>query len=120
MLSVYDTKLKDLIQFPSWWNEWTYYFNCLHIRFNLIPSPNLEKKSSKVFDMTGFDPQISELTENGAWCWFADPRAIYFKGTDQVSFSCQGIKMSLLNFHTHGIYDSQNQCYPGTSYIHTA
>ena len=31
--------------------------------------------------MTGFDPQISELTENGAWCWFADPRAIYFKGT---------------------------------------
>ena len=57
------------------------YFNCLHVRFNLISSSNLEIKSSKVFDMTGFDPQISELTENGAWCWFADPRAIYFKGT---------------------------------------
>ena len=47
----------------------------------LLFRSNLEKKSSKVFDMTGFDPQISELTENGAWCWFADPRAIYFKGT---------------------------------------
>ena len=31
--------------------------------------------------MTAFEPQISELTRNGAWCWFADPRAIYFKGT---------------------------------------
>ena len=61
-----------------------------YIRFNLIPSSNLEKKSSKVFDMTGFDPQISELTENGAWCWFADPRAIYFKGTVcRVSFFCK-------------------------------
>ena len=29
-----------------------------------------------------FDPpQVKELTRNGAWCWFADPRAIYFKGT---------------------------------------
>ena len=37
--------------------------------------------------MTGFDPQISELTENGAWCWFADPRAIYFKGKVQVSLA---------------------------------
>ena len=24
--------------------------------------------------------QSSSLTPNGAWCWFADPRAIYYKG----------------------------------------
>ena len=24
--------------------------------------------------------QSSSLTHNGAWCWFADPRAIYYKG----------------------------------------
>ena len=22
----------------------------------------------------------TQLTQNGAWCWFADPRAIYYKG----------------------------------------
>ena len=26
------------------------------------------------------DPKINQLTNDGAWCWFADPRAVYYKG----------------------------------------
>lgn len=36
----------------------------------------------------GFLPEkrIDTLTTNGAWCWFADPRSLYYKGTKEQTY----------------------------------
>ena len=30
---------------------------------------------------------ITTLTDNGAWCWFSDPRAIYYEGSHQRTYA---------------------------------
>ncbi len=32
------------------------------------------------------DKRIDTLTTNGAWCWFADPRALYYKGEKEQTY----------------------------------
>src|ERR1041384_1876215 len=45
------------------------------------------------------------FTDNGAWCWFSDPRAIYFKGQHSRTYagwvdSCGNIVVS---FYDHDL-----------------
>ena len=35
--------------------------------------------------MKKLENDINILTPDGAWCWFADPRAIFHKGTGKTA-----------------------------------
>ena len=30
---------------------------------------------------------FTTVTEDGAWCWFSDPRAVYYKGTYERTYT---------------------------------
>ena len=59
-------------------------------------NPSLSSKNSP--KLLPEDPKINQLTSDGAWCWFADPRAVYYKGK-YTSFIIYIVKKKF--YHTH-------------------
>ncbi|MDR1808945.1 MAG: BNR-4 repeat-containing protein [Prevotella sp.] len=49
--------------------------------FCFLLANNIFGKQSAVY-------QIDTLSVNGAWCWFADPRALYYNGTQEQTYFC--------------------------------
>ena len=54
----------------------------LNIMFYMTVQRNKKPKQTRLLSKVhvSFKPKIHQLTNNGAWCWFADPRAIYYRG----------------------------------------